>query len=164
VHSLKSLYLFLTLLVLLFNVNQLQAEHRHRTCKNVLGQFCKLPLGSRNLCYPGTNRLSRDRCTEGVQVPSPSPLPFCPGQTGINANGPAARWCAGHRFHRTCVNFFRTKACKIPVGLTNPCYTGTPGFSDRCTEGVLVPEPSLLQFCPGQIGINANGPAALWCR
>jgi len=162
VHSLKSLYLFLPILVLLFNVNQLQAEHR--TCRSYFGKFCKLPLGSTNLCYPGPWPGFVLRCTEGVQVPSPSPLPFCPGQIGLNRLGPAARWCAGHRFHRTCVNFLSTKICKINDLLTNPCYPGTPGFSDKCTEGVLVPFPSPLPLCPSQRFINANGPAARWCR
>ena len=168
-HSLKSRYLFLTILVLLFNVNQLQAEApnpnvlqpvprpQHETCISIGGVFCKIPLNATGPCYP--------TCTRGPLVPVPSNLRDCPFQPNINPNGPAALFCrGGPQLHRTCVNFHGNKTCKIPLGRQEPCYPGTPGVDDRCIEGAPVPAPSNLRVCPFQRGINANGPAARWCR
>jgi len=167
--SLKSLYLFLTILVLLFNVNQLQAEapnpnalqavprpRQYRTCMNIFGVICKIPLGRQEPCYP--------TCTPGPLVPVSSNLMDCPFQRGINANGPAALFCRGPQLHRTCMNFHGNKKCKIPLGRQEPCYPGTPGFNDKCIEGLPVPAPSNLRVCPFQPNINPNGPAAIWCR
>jgi len=168
VHSLKSRYLFLTILVLLFNVNQLQAEvlnpnalqalagGQHRTCRSIGGVICKIPVGRQEPCYP--------TCSLGPLVPVPSNLPVCPFQPNINPNGPAALFCRGPQLHRTCVNFHGNKTCKIPLGRQEPCYPGTPGVDDKCIEGAPVPAPSDLEVCPFQRGINANGRAARWCR
>jgi len=161
VHSLKSRYLFLTILVLLFNVNQLQAEApnpnvlqpvprpQHETCISIGGVFCKIPLNATGPCYP--------TCTRGPLVPVPSNLRVCPFQPNINPNGPAALFCRGPQLHRTCVNFNGNKTCKIPLNATGLCHP-------FCTVGRMVPVPSNLRVCPFQPNINPNGPAARWCR
>jgi len=81
--------------------------------------------------------------------------------TGLLQNFAGGR---GPLLHRTCWNFHLNKRCKIPLGKLEPCYPGTPpGLNDKCIEGLPVPAPSNLGFCPFQKGIDANGPAAIWC-